>query len=66
VSNPSRDVVVIGSGGAGLVAACAAADRGAQVAVLEAADLLGGTTALSGGQLWIPNSGPMKRAGFDE
>ena len=66
MSKPNRDVVAIRSGAAGLVAACAAADRGAQVAVLEAADLLGGTTALSGGQLWIPNSGPMKRAGFDE
>lgn len=65
MSNPNRDVVVIGSGGAGLVAAYAA-DRDTQVAVLEAADLLGGTTALSDGQLWIPNSDPMKRAGFDE
>jgi succinate dehydrogenase/fumarate reductase flavoprotein subunit len=66
VSSPKRhcDVVVVGSGGAGLVAACVAADRGARVTVLEATDLFGGTTAVSGGQLWIPNSGPMRRAGF--
>ena len=47
---------MIGSGGAGLVAACVAADRSARVLVLEATDLLGGTTALSGGQLWIPGT----------
>jgi 3-oxosteroid 1-dehydrogenase len=61
---PHSDVVVVGSGGAGLVAGCVAADRGARVTVLEATDLFGGTTAVSGGQLWVPNSGPMRRAGF--
>ena len=57
------DVVIVGSGGAGLVAACAAADRGARVLVLEATDLFGGVTAVSGGQLWIPNNPVMQRAG---
>ena len=60
------DVVVIGSGGAGLVAACVAADRGAWVLVLEATDLFGGTTALSGGQLWIPGTAAMARAGYQD
>ncbi|WP_432877561.1 FAD-dependent oxidoreductase [Kribbella sp. CA-245084] len=60
------DVVVVGSGGAGLVAACAAADRGAKVMLLEAADLFGGVTALSGGQIWIPDNPVMHRAGYPD
>jgi len=47
-------VVVAGSGAAGLVAALAAATAGAEVLVLERSDLLGGTTALGGGRVWIP------------
>jgi succinate dehydrogenase/fumarate reductase flavoprotein subunit len=49
-----RDVVVIGSGAAGLAAAIAAADAGATVTVLEKADTLGGASAVSGGALWVP------------
>ena len=48
------DVVVIGSGGAGLTAAILAHDNGARVVVLERSDLIGGTTAVSGGGAWIP------------
>ena len=49
------DVVVLGSGGAALIAALAAHHYGAgQVVVLEKSGMVGGTTAMSGGMLWIP------------
>lgn len=48
------DVVVLGSGGAGLTAALAASVNGATVEVYEKAATVGGTTAVSGGIVWIP------------
>jgi succinate dehydrogenase/fumarate reductase flavoprotein subunit len=49
------DVVVLGSGGAALVAALSAHHHGAgDVVVLEKSGMVGGTTAMSGGMLWIP------------
>lgn len=57
------DVVVIGTGGAGLVAALAAAEGGAKVALLEKSQLVGGTTAVSGGVVWVPDNHHMAEAG---
>ncbi len=51
-----RKVVVLGTGGSGLTAAIAAHDAGAKVRVFEKADKVGGTTAWSGGMVWIPNN----------
>ena len=48
------DVLVVGSGGAALVAAIRAHDAGARVRVLERSAFVGGTTAVSGGGIWIP------------
>ena len=61
--NIEADVVVAGSGGAGLTAAILAHDHGARVAVLERSDKIGGTTAVSGGTVWIPLNHHMAEAG---
>ncbi|HET9078441.1 MAG TPA: FAD-dependent oxidoreductase [Acidimicrobiales bacterium] len=59
----SYDVVVLGTGAAGLTAAIAAHDGGASVAVLEKSDQVGGTSAWSGGHVWIPNNPHMPAIG---
>jgi 3-oxosteroid 1-dehydrogenase len=48
------DVIVLGTGGAGLTAAVVAAEEGARVGVFEKGDTVGGTTVYSGGMIWIP------------
>lgn len=59
--NETRDVVVVGTGGAAFAAAITAADAGLSVLMLESTDRWGGSTAMSGGGLWLPNNPLMVR-----
>jgi succinate dehydrogenase/fumarate reductase flavoprotein subunit len=62
----ASDVVVVGSGAAGMMAALRSAVGGASVTVLEASDLFGGTSATSGGGMWLPMSRPAREAGVED
>lgn len=64
--NETFDFVVIGSGGGSMCAALALRAAGKSVVILEKADLVGGTTATSGGVMWIPNNRFMKTAGIPD
>ena len=60
------DFVVAGSGGGSMCAALVARNAGKSVAVLEKTSLIGGTTARSGGVMWIPNNPFMAKAGVPD
>ena len=60
------DVLVVGSGASGLATAVTAAHFGLRVIVAEKAPVFGGTTAWSGGWLWIPRNPLAVQAGIDE
>lgn len=62
----SFDVIVLGSGAAGLSAAMVAAAAGQRVLVAEKSDLVGGTTAMSGGCIWVPNHHLMASVGAND
>jgi 3-oxosteroid 1-dehydrogenase len=62
----SVDILVVGSGGGALTAALAAAVLGADVLVVEKDALFGGTTASSGGAIWVPCSHIARAAGFED
>jgi len=57
------EVVVVGSGAAGMTAALAAAHHGLDVVVIEKTGRFGGSTARSGGGVWIPGNEVLRRAG---
>lgn len=60
------DVLVVGSGAGGLASAVCAAHRGLRTLVVEKEPVFGGTTARSGGWMWIPGNAPARRAGIDD
>lgn len=60
------DVVVVGSGAGGLLTALVAAKNRAEVLIVEKDRLWGGTSATSGGGIWIPGSDQARAAGFED
>ena len=60
------DVVIVGSGAGGLVSAITSAHNGLNTLLIEKAASWGGSSALSGGGLWIPNNHVSKNAGLKD
>jgi 3-oxosteroid 1-dehydrogenase len=60
------DFVVVGSGGGSMCAGLVMRTHGKSVVILEKTDLVGGTTAKSGGVMWIPNNPFLKRDGIED
>ena len=62
----TSDVVVVGTGAAGLTAAIRAADAGARVLVLEKTALVGGSTSVSAGLVWVPLNHHLPEVGLTD
>ncbi|MBW2942481.1 FAD-binding protein [Zhongshania aquimaris] len=60
------DFIVVGSGAGSMCAALKMRAAGKSVLIIEKTELLGGTTATSGGVMWIPNNRFMKEAGVSD
>jgi 3-oxosteroid 1-dehydrogenase len=60
---PEVDVVIAGSGAAGMTAALTAAHLGLSALVIEKAAVFGGSTARSGGGIWAPGNAVLRAAG---
>ena len=60
------DVVVVGSGVAALFGAVVAAKRGLRTCLVEKTDRFGGTSAYSGGAVWLPGNAVLARDGLDD
>ncbi|WP_197502023.1 FAD-binding protein [Mycobacterium sp. E2733] len=58
------DVLVVGSGGGGMTAALAAHAAGLDALVVEKSSFFGGSTALSGGGIWVPGAPAQRREGY--
>ncbi|OBG46621.1 FAD-binding protein [Mycolicibacterium fortuitum] len=64
VFDKTVDVLVVGSGGGGMTAALAAEAAGLDTLVVEKSSHFGGSTALSGGGIWVPGAPSQRRAGY--
>jgi 3-oxosteroid 1-dehydrogenase len=62
----TADFIVVGSGAGGMTAAVVASIEGGSSLVIEKTGFFGGTTAMSGGVIWIPNNDGMARAGIPD
>ncbi|OCC25148.1 fumarate reductase [Croceicoccus estronivorus] len=60
------DVLVVGSGAGGMLSALVAARNNADVLIVEKDKLWGGTSATSGGGIWIPGSDQARASGFED
>ena len=60
------DFLIIGSGGGSMCAALACVDQGLKPLILEKTDKVGGSTAMSGGILWIPNNSLLPKSGVKD
>lgn len=60
------DFVVVGSGAGGMAAALTAADAGLSTVIVEKGKRFGGSTAISGGGIWIPNNPTLRAKGHDD
>ncbi|GAB3477575.1 FAD-binding protein [Nocardiopsis coralliicola] len=60
------DFIAVGSGGGGMAAALTAAEQGADALVVEKEPVFGGSTALSGGGIWIPNNPTLRAKGHND
>src|SRR5699024_8593837 len=60
------DLLVLGSGAAGITAALTGAEEGLEVLLLEKSDYIGGTTAYSAGTVWAPNNKFQRQAGITD
>jgi glycine/D-amino acid oxidase-like deaminating enzyme len=65
-STTEFDVIVLGAGAGGLAAACVAAAEGLETLLVEKSEFVGGTTAISGGMIWVPANTKMRAAGIED
>lgn len=66
MTDHDRHVIVVGAGLSGLATALGSALRGCSVTVFEAADLIGGAAAYSGGQVWVGGNHVAEREGIED
>ncbi len=62
----SYDLVIVGSGGGGMTASLVAKQAGLDVLLIEKTEYYGGSTALSGGGMWVPNNFLLEKAGVED
>jgi 3-oxosteroid 1-dehydrogenase len=62
----SVDLLIVGSGAGAMTAALAGCDRGADALLIEKSDRYGGSSAMSGGGLWVPGNHLMAEVGVDD